>query len=71
MLNQIIDDVAARGDQPAPLDYVPAAICLTRRGDAAIALYRFVRQLRELDATDRAYILEMLKLELVEMPPTA
>lgn len=67
MLDAIIDEVAAH--QPAPLNR-PTAV-LTGRGHAALAAYRFLQTLRELDATDRAYILDLLKLELCELPPTA
>ena len=44
----------------------PAAGAITARGDAAIALYRFLRVLRALEAEDRAYIVGMLAEELGE-----
>jgi hypothetical protein len=43
---------------------------LTPRGGAVRHLYHLVRALRELDAADRAYVLEMFKLELLDLPPT-
>ena len=48
----------------------PTAV-LTDRGHAARTVYRLAHQLRGLDAADRAAILELLKLELVELPVTA
>ena len=44
---------------------------LTGRGHAARALYRFVHAVRDLDGADRAYVLDMLKVELVELATTA
>lgn len=49
----------------SPLDFVPAAVALTSRGDAAIIVDRLRRQLRRLDDVDRAYIVEMIR-EMVQ-----
>ena len=54
---------------PAPLNR--PTVVLTRRGHAARALYRFVHAVRDLDGADRAYVLDMLKVELVELATTA
>ena len=67
MLNQIIDEVAT-AHRPAPLN---RAAVLTGRGHAALSLYRLIRQVRDLDATDRNYIVDMLLEELLELPTTA
>ena len=42
----------------------PAAGAITPRGDAALAMYRFLRVLRALGAEDREYITSMLAEEL-------
>lgn len=44
-----------------------AVATLTPRGDAMIALYRFERVLKTLDATDRAYVLDDLRAMLAEV----
>ena len=46
---------------PFPLDFVPSAVTLTARGDAAVAVIRLKRQLLRLAVVDRAYIVEMLR----------
>ena len=68
MLNGITDEVAT-AHQPAPLNR-PTAV-LTGRGHAAVTLYRLIRQVRDLDAADRAYVLDMFREELLELPTTA
>lgn len=43
---------------------IQGAPVLTDRGHAALALYRFVKILRELEPDDRHYILGMLSAEV-------
>lgn len=54
----------ATSDQPSRH---PAAGAITPRGHAAIALYRFVRQLRALNHEDRAHVVAMLTEELATL----
>ena len=54
---------------PAPLNR--PIVVLTDKGTAVRAAHKLLAALRELDAADRAAILALLKLELVELPATA
>ena len=55
-----------RDPLPAMSHRAPRTVALTPRGDAAVALYRFLRVLRALGAEDRAYIVGMLAEEMGE-----
>jgi hypothetical protein len=44
---------------------------LTAHGEAVRHLYRFTHALADLDAAGRADVLELLKVEIREMPATA
>jgi len=54
---------------PAP--ETDRVIVLTPKGTAVRAAYRFLAALRELGHDDRAAVLEMLDLELGDLPATA
>ena len=61
-------------EQHRALDFVPAAVSLTDRGNAVVALSRLREQLRRLDADDRtaaAHQLRDLLDELEPVPATA
>lgn len=65
-LNEII---AAHEAAAAPMPLNRPTYVLTARGHAAVAVARLVRQLRELDADDRAVIVPILAEELAELAP--
>lgn len=44
-----------------PLDFVPAAISLTPRGDLQVSLYRLRQQIGRLDPVDRDWALAALR----------
>jgi hypothetical protein len=58
-----------RNSVPAP--ETDRIIALTPHGEAVRHLYRFTHALADLDAAGRADVLELLKVEIREMPVTA
>lgn len=61
---------AARSSSAPAIEYVPAAVALTPRGDVTIAIRRLEQQLRALDHEDRQHALEQLSDMLLVLDPT-
>lgn len=54
--------------QSVPMIETSRVVALTPKGEATMLVYRALRAIRELDADERGHVLEMLRLELSELP---